>query len=45
MVVLGPKERASKMNEIDVGQLNASILVRIIEITNADRIENILWMI
>ena len=26
------------MNEIDVGQLNA-ILVRIIEITNADRIE------
>jgi hypothetical protein len=36
--VLHPIERASKMNEIDVGQLNA-ILVRIIEITNADRIE------
>jgi hypothetical protein len=38
VVVLHPQERASKMNGIDVGQLKA-ILVRIIEITNADRIE------
>jgi hypothetical protein len=38
VVVLGPKERASKMNEIDFGQLTA-ILVHIIQITYADRIE------
>jgi hypothetical protein len=38
VVVLRPQETASKMNEIDPGKLKA-ILVRIIEITNADRIE------
>jgi hypothetical protein len=38
VVALGPQETASKMNEIDPGKLKA-ILVRIIEITNADRIE------
>ena len=36
--MLRPQETASKMNEIDPGKLKA-ILVRIIEITNADRIE------
>jgi hypothetical protein len=44
VVALETQERFSKMNEIDHGQLKA-ILVRIIQITNADRIENILWMI
>ena len=38
MVVLDKMERASKINEINPGQLKA-ILVRIIQITNADRIE------
>jgi hypothetical protein len=38
VVVLDTQERASKMNDIDFGQLKA-ILVRIIQITNADRIE------
>jgi hypothetical protein len=37
-VAVETQKRASKMNEIDPGQLKA-ILVRIIQITNADRIE------
>ena len=36
--MLDKMERASKINEINPGQLKA-ILVRIIQITNADRIE------